>query len=318
MVLRCLIVVRLFSVPASPPAALLLGHKHAEHFVALVLRALPFLEVVLEGVPLEVHRTIDVHELSQELKVGSLDEDVVAAVVCHLEDVVLDRQPHRLVQTLVRALLQVTRLDIELLDFVLLVAAHLQELLIPIDSDVEGRGDGQVTVHVVWQKGALGVRFLVVACLVEDVYASVIAAHGLEPVLMRDERHAVLLPEALGRASQRLDRFHDRVEGDHTVLVVVVGCDEHQPVLYGQVHRVGQTLVVDGLRGPQFSVVGLVYARQDLQRADHTLRLVLCSCAHLEQHHFVFLNCALVARILRFFSVRLLEPWLETALFALL
>jgi hypothetical protein len=74
LVLRSFFVVRLFSVPASPPSAFLLGHKHAEHFVALVLRALPFLEVVLEGVPLEVHRTVDVHELSQELKVRRLDE----------------------------------------------------------------------------------------------------------------------------------------------------------------------------------------------------------------------------------------------------
>jgi hypothetical protein len=52
---------------------------------------------VLEGVPLEVHRTVDVHELSQELKVRRLGENVVASVVSHIEDVILDRQSHRLI-----------------------------------------------------------------------------------------------------------------------------------------------------------------------------------------------------------------------------
>lgn len=93
---------------------------------------------MLEWVPLEVHWTVDVHELTQELKVRRLGENVVTSVVSNIDDVVLDRQPHRLIKALVRAFLQVTRFDIKLLDFVLLVAAHLQELLILVNGDIEG------------------------------------------------------------------------------------------------------------------------------------------------------------------------------------
>lgn len=100
-----------------------------------------------------------------------------------------------------RALLYVACLDIQLLYFVLLVAAHLQESLFAVDRDVEGGRDGEVTVQVVGQEGALTVWFLVVACLVEDVNAPIVAAHGLETVLVRDEGHAALLTETLWRAS---------------------------------------------------------------------------------------------------------------------
>lgn len=81
-------------------------------------------------------------------------------------------------------------------------------------------------MHVGRHEGALGVRFLVVARLVEDIDGLVIAAHRLETFFVRNQRHALFLAESVGRSSQSLDRFHNRVEGDHTVFVFVVGGNE--------------------------------------------------------------------------------------------
>lgn len=104
-------VFRLFSVPvASSPSDSLFGlvfelvHQHR----SLVLARLPLFEVVLEGVPVEVAGALQVDEFAAVLQVARLHQNVVASVVGHLEDVVLDRQSHGSIELLVRTLLEVS------------------------------------------------------------------------------------------------------------------------------------------------------------------------------------------------------------------
>lgn len=89
---------------------------------------------MLEVVPVEVDRAFDVHHFASEFKVTGEHEYVVAPIIGHLQDVVLHSNPHRLVEALVAAFLEVTRRDVDFLDFVVFVTGYLEVLFTLINS----------------------------------------------------------------------------------------------------------------------------------------------------------------------------------------